>query len=208
MKWQAHWERVYATTPIDRVGWYTPHLTTSLTFIQNIGVPRTAHIIDVGGGASTLVDDLLRLGYTSVSVLDLSARALELARERLGPLAQEVTWIEGDITSVELPAGHYDLWHDRAVFHFLTEPEDRERYLANLRRGLKPGGFLIMATFAPEAPPKCSGLPVRRYTLEQLQETLGPEFELVEHTHELHITPGGVEQLYLYASFQRRESRA
>ncbi|SHK62645.1 class I SAM-dependent methyltransferase [Rhodothermus profundi] len=200
---QAHWEHLYATQPPETVGWYRPHLDTSLAFIQALRLPLTARILDVGGGASTLVDDLLARGFEAITVLDLSATALAQAQARLGQQAERVTWIVADITKVSLPAAAYDLWHDRAVFHFLTTPEERARYLKQLRAALRPGGFVILATFAPEAPPRCSGLPVVRYDLDTLVRTVGPGFRLVRHGREHHVTPGGVEQPYLYVCFQR-----
>ncbi len=203
MKQKEHWEKVYSTKPVERLGWYELHLQTSLNWIRELNMAGDAPIIDVGGGASTLVDDLLHEGFRCVTVMDLSAKALSLAKARLGERAKRVIWLEGDITRVDLPAHHYELWHDRAVFHFLTAPEQRERYRTSLLKALKPGGHLIMATFAPEAPPKCSGLPVRRYDVELLQNTLGAEFRPMRHQKELHVTPSGVEQMYLYCLFRR-----
>ncbi len=202
---RAHWERIYTTRSVETVGWYRPHLDTSLAWIRALNLPRTARILDVGGGASTLVDDLLTLGFEAITVLDLSATALAHARARLGPRAERVTWLEADITETTLPEAAYDLWHDRAVFHFLTEPKDRTRYLERLRRALRPGGYLILATFSPEAPSTCSGLPVVRYDLKTLMRTVGPGFHLVRHGREHHVSPGGVAQPYLYTCFQRSE---
>jgi len=198
-----HWERVHSTGPPEKLGWYVPHLKTSLSWIKGLGLAVEASIIDVGGGASTLIDDLLDAGYRSITVLDISENALSSAQARLGKKAELVTWLKGDITSVDLPTHYYELWHDRAVFHFLTVLEQRRKYRDNLQRALKPGGHLIMGTFAPEAPPKCSGLPVQRYSPEELQNALGGEFELKRHHKKLHITPGGVEQMYLYCHFRR-----
>jgi SAM-dependent methyltransferase len=198
-----HWEKVYLTYPPDKLGWYEPHLTTSLNWIKELDLSKNSNIIDVGGGASTLVDDLLKEEYLSITVLDLSKKALGLARDRLGERAKLVTWLEEDITLVPLEDHHYDLCHDRAVFHFLTTPEKQQQYRNNLLKALKPGGHLIMGTFAPEAPPKCSGLDVKRYSVEELVTTLGPEFELKRHDKKLHITPGGVEQMYIYCHFQK-----
>ena len=164
---------------------------------------RDAPIIDVGGGASTLIDDLLDAGYRSITVLDISEKALLSAKARLGKKAGLVKWLDGDIISVDLPSHSYELWHDRAAFHFLTVLEQQRKYRNNLLKALKPGGHLIIGTFAPEAPPKCSGLPVQRYSAKQLGDTLGGEFELKRHHKELHITPGGVEQMYLYCLFRR-----
>jgi len=171
---------------------------------MELNLGEDANIIDVGSGVSTLVDDLLNNGYRSITVVDLSKKALELAKERLGEKAVQVTWLNEDILSFPLPACHYELWHDRAVFHFLTTPEQRQQYQNNLLKALEPGGHLIIATFAPEAPPKCSGLPVERYSVDKLESMLGSEFELKRHDQELHVTPGGVEQMYLYCHFQRK----
>ena len=203
MNKREHWEGVYSTRPTDKLGWYKPHLETSLKWIKELGLDKNARIIDVGGGASTLVDDLLSEGYRSITVIDLSKKALSLSKARLGERAELVTWFEEDITSVDLPVHYYDLWHDRAVFHFLTTTGQQTQYRENLEKALKPGGHLIIGTFAPEAPPKCSGLPVQRYTPEKLASTLCEGFELMQCQKELHVTPGGVEQMYLYSHFRR-----
>ena len=197
-----HWEQVYSGKPPDRLGWYKPRLQTSLEWITALDLEPDAPVIDVGGGASTLIDDLLAAGFSAITVLDIAEPALALLKARLGDKGAAVNWLCGDITSLELPENAFALWHDRAVFHFLTEAPDRERYKRNLTRALRPGGHLIIGTFAPEAPPKCSGLPVQRYDLELLRETLGPGFELRQHRKEMHVTPGGVEQMYLYSEFR------
>ncbi|MDZ7748481.1 MAG: class I SAM-dependent methyltransferase [Halofilum sp. (in: g-proteobacteria)] len=199
-----HWEDVYASRAPQQVGWYEPRLQASLRWIRSLRLPADAPVIDVGGGASTLVDDLLGLGHEDITVLDISEEALWTARARLRGRAEAVTWIAADITEVELPPAHYALWHDRAVFHFLTGQEDRRRYLDNLLHALRPGGHVVMGTFAPDAPPRCSGLPVQRYDAERLDDTLGAQLELRDHFRELHLTPGGVEQMYLYCLFRRR----
>ena len=203
MSTKTHWENVYQTRLSKELGWYKPHLQISLTWIEQLGLAPDASIIDIGGGASTLVDDLLDAGYRSLTVLDISEQAVSLVKERLGRKADLVTWLNGDITAVALPARSYDLWHDRAVFHFLTETDAQQRYLDRLRDALKPGGHLIIGTFAPEAPPRCSGLPVQRYDRDELVARLGAEFELQHHDKEMHLTPGGVEQMYLYCHFRR-----
>jgi ubiquinone/menaquinone biosynthesis C-methylase UbiE len=203
MNQKDHWEQVYSTKLTEKVGWYKRHLQTSLDWIKELSLAADVPIIDVGGGASTLVDDLLGAGYRSITVLDISEEALCSVKERLGKKAKMVTWLNGDITSVVLPDDHYELWHDRAVFHFLTELDQRQKYRETLLKAIKPRGHLIIGTFTSEAPPKCSGLPVQRYNLEQLQDTLGPEFELVRHHKEKHVTPGGLEQMYLYCCFRR-----
>ncbi len=203
MNKRKHWEEIYSTKPTEKLGWYEPYLQTSLTWINDLELSRDAQIIDIGGGASALVDDLLGKGYKLITVLDISKSALSSVKIRLGEKAESVTWLEGDITAIDLPEKCYELWHDRAVFHFLTEPEQRQQYRENLLNALRPGGHVIISTFALEAPPKCSGLPVHRYAHEQLGNTLGEEFELEKYDKELHITPGGVEQMYLYCQFRR-----
>jgi len=199
-----HWEQAYSSKPLVKLGWYEPHLQTSLKWIEGLGLAPDAPIIDVGGGASTLVDDLLEAGHQAVTVLDLSGKALSSVKARLGRKTGHVTWLEGDITSVDLSDRYFELWHDRAVFHFLVEPDQRRKYRDKLLKALKPGGHLIMGTFSPEAPSKCSGLPVQRYSAGLLENTLGREFELERPKEELHVTPGGVEQMYLYSHFRRR----
>jgi len=203
MNQKDHWEQVYSTKLTQKLGWYAPHLQTSLSWIKGLKLAHDAPIIDVGGGASTLVDDLLEAEYRSVTVLDISEKVVSTVRARLGKRAELATWLEGDITSVDLPKHYFELWHDRAVFHFLTEQKQQRKYRENLLKALKPGGHLIVGTFTPEAPAKCSGLPVQRYSQEQLEYTLGGEFVLKRHHKELHITPGGVEQMYLYCQFDR-----
>jgi SAM-dependent methyltransferase len=198
-----HWENVYCSKPPDRLGWYKPRLQTSLDWIRKLNLPADAAIIDVGGGASTLIDELINDGYRSVTVLDISGSSLAESQARLGEKAVSVTWLVGDITQVELPGNKFDVWHDRAVFHFLTDAEQQRQYRDVLLASLKPGGHLIIGTFAPEAPPKCSGLPVQRYDREQLVAVLGGELELIRDHKEMHVTPGGVEQMYLYCQFRR-----
>ena len=203
MSQKDHWEKVYSSKASQELGWYAPRLQTSLAWITDLGLSPDAQIIDAGGGASTLVDDLLEAGYRMITVVDISEQSLSSAKARLGSKAEHVKWLIGDITSVDLPGHQYDLWHDRASFHFLTELHQQRKYRDEILQALKPGGHLIIGTFAPEAPPKCSGLPVQRYTQDQLGNTLGEEFELLRHKNELHITPGGIEQMYLYCHFQR-----
>jgi SAM-dependent methyltransferase len=160
-------------------------------------------VLDVGGGASTLVDDLLARGYRDLSVLDISAAALNVARERLGETANAVTWLAADLLDAPLQEARYDLWHDRAVFHFLTEAEQRVRYLRQLARALKPGGHAILATFGPQGPLKCSGLDTVRYDAGELARELGDGFTLIDSTMEFHATPFGTTQPFLYALFRR-----
>jgi len=203
MSQKDHWEQVYSTKPTEKLGWYEPHLQTSLSWIKGLSLNVNAPIIDVGGGASTLVEDLLDAGYRTITVLDISAEALSSVKGRLGKKAELVTWLDGDIITVDLPAHYFELWHDRAVFHFLIAIEQQRKYRENLLKALKPGGHLIIGTFAPEAPPKCSGLPIQRYSPEQLENIFGEDFKLMRHHKELHLTPGGVEQMYLYCHFCR-----
>lgn len=203
MDLKAHWEQAYVNRPPEQLGWYRPHLESSLALIAAAGLRPDQPLIDVGGGASTLVDDLLGLGYARITVADLSDAALERARRRLGERADAVTWVSADVLTAELPAGPYALWHDRAVFHFLTDAADRASYLARLRQALAPGGQAVLGVFAPEAPPRCSGLEVRRYSLDALRDEVGPGFALAEHRFEAHTTPGGVAQRYLYCRFKR-----
>jgi ubiquinone/menaquinone biosynthesis C-methylase UbiE len=193
-----HWEQVYQTKPADAVSWFQEHATRSLEIIRSIGATSDAKILDAGGGSSILVDDLLTGRFKHVSVLDLSASALEVARRRLGSLGQNVTWITGDILTVELPEQTYDIWHDRAVFHFLTDPADRMAYVGQVMKSVKPGGHVIVATFAPDGPEQCSGLPVARYDPDQLHDEFGPSFELLEHSSEEHKTPWGSVQHFIY----------
>jgi SAM-dependent methyltransferase len=193
-----HWDRVYATKGPDRVSWFRPHLDRSLAFLDAARVAHSARVIDVGGGASTFVDDLLNRGYSNVTVLDLSGAALEAAQARLGQRASLVEWICGDVTELRLPEKAYDFWHDRAVFHFLRDPEARSRYVDSVRRSLKPGGHIVVATFGPHGPEKCSGLEVLRFSPEQLHAEFGPAFSKIASTIEVHTTPGGTEQEFVY----------
>lgn len=198
MPQKEHWEQVYTTKPTTGVSWFQVHAEQSLRLIQDTGVPRSAAIIDVGGGASTLVDDLLAGGYAALSVLDISAAALKAAQARLGPAANRVRWLVGDITTIDLPAQAFDVWHDRAVFHFLTTPEQRAAYVRQVLRAVKPGGHVIVSTFAEDGPLQCSGLPVVRYSADGLHAEFGAPFELVRHEKEEHRTPAGSIQQFVY----------
>ena len=193
-----HWEHVYSTKKTESVSWFQEHAEQSMRLIRGTGVPYSAGIIDVGGGASTLVDDLLSSGYCAVSVLDLAAAALSVAKARLGERASDVQWTEGDITKVLLPVHAFDVWHDRAVFHFLTSKEDREAYVDTVLRSVKPGGHVIVATFAEDGPIQCSGLPVMRYGPSELHAEFGSPFSLVQHEREEHHTPFGTVQKFVY----------
>ena len=198
---RSHWDNVYRTKRPHEVSWYRPHLDTSLALIESAVENLGARIVDVGGGASTLVDDLLARGYRNLTVLDLSAAALDVARSRLGSSASAVDWRCGDVTTTPLPASEYDLWHDRAVFHFLTRAEDRAAYVRQVRRSVKPGGHVVVATFGAEGPLKCSGLEVVRYAPDALDGELGSAFRRVQHRTELHETPAGKIQPFTYGLF-------
>jgi ubiquinone/menaquinone biosynthesis C-methylase UbiE len=193
-----HWEHVYRTRQVDQVSWYQEHPESSLRLIRATGVPKTAKIIDVGGGASKLVDELLADSYSELTVLDLSATALEAAKKRLGDRASAVTWIEADVSRVDFPLFEYDVWHDRAVFHFLTSPEDRDAYVSAVLKAVKRSGHVIVATFAEDGPDHCSGLPVMRYSADALHSEFGASFELVAQEKEAHETPSGVVQQFVY----------
>lgn len=198
MQSKEHWEHIYSTKAAEAVSWYQPHARQSRALIRGTETPVTGAIIDVGGGASTLVDDLLADGYTSLTVLDLTATALEAAKQRLGARAAAVNWLVGDVTAVELPEHFYDVWHDRAVFHFLIGEQDRRAYVANVLRSVKPLGHVIVATFAEDGPAQCSGLPVMRYSPEGLHAQFGKAFALLKQKREAHCTPFGTVQKFIY----------
>jgi SAM-dependent methyltransferase len=193
-----HWEQVYTTKPATGVSWYAPHLERSLELIERAAGGRDARIIDVGGGASTLVDDLLDRGYRALTVLDLSEQALDVAKARLGARARDVTWLAADATTVALPDAAYDVWHDRAVFHFLVDRRARERYVARVLRAVRPGGHVIVATFGLQGPERCSGLDVVRYDADALHGEFGEPVVKVDSVREVHRTPWGSEQEFVY----------
>lgn len=198
MNTQEHWENVYQTKGRDEVSWFREHLDTSLRMITNTNVAKEAAIIDVGGGNSNLVDDLLECGYVNVSVLDISANAIKGSKERLGAKAKDVDWIVADITAAELPNEHFDVWHDRAVFHFLTDEADRRRYVELVLRSVKLNGHIIVASFSLDGPRNCSGLDVMRYSPETMHNEFGNPFQLVESLAETHNTPFGTTQEFVY----------
>jgi 2-polyprenyl-3-methyl-5-hydroxy-6-metoxy-1,4-benzoquinol methylase len=199
---KTHWERVYTTQSVDDVGWFQPRPTVSLRLMESAGVPPEAGIIDVGAGASMLVDELLTRGYRDVSALDVSRSGLEHVRGRLGERAEQVHWIEADVAQFH-PKRRWDLWHDRAALHFLTDPADRKGYRRALEEGVAPGGHAIIATFSLEGPARCSGLEVVRYGPATLSAELGAAFELREAHGEDHVTPTGVVQPFVYCLFRR-----
>jgi SAM-dependent methyltransferase len=196
---QEHWEAIYRTKSHREVSWYTPHLEASLALLRE--TPLDAAVIDVGGGASTLVDDLLQAGYEDLTVLDVSETALRIAQDRLGERANRVAWIRGDITSLATLPKVFDVWHDRAVFHFLTRDTERRAYVRLLRQDLKPGGRAMFETFAPQGPPQCSGLSVVRYDAEELGRELGIPFKLRSSRTLVHTTPDGREQPFVLCEF-------
>ncbi len=195
---KSHWEKVYATKAPDAVSWYRAHLETSLALIERAAPDPSSSIIDVGGGESTLVDDLLARGYENITILDVSQIAIDVTKKRLGLAAEQIDWLVADVTDAQLEHGAYDVWHDRAVFHFLTASEHRAAYVRQVGHSVKPGGHVIVSTFGPEGPTKCSGLDVLRYDAESLHDQFGVRFRLVECSKELHRTPFGTTQQFLY----------
>jgi SAM-dependent methyltransferase len=199
---QAHWENVYTTKGENEVSWFQLDPAPSFELITQAGATHASAIIDVGGGASRLVDHLVEQGFEDVTVLDLSGAALEAARQRLGSRADRVHWVVADATIWE-PVKAYDIWHDRAAFHFLTDEQDRAAYIARLTRGVRPGGHAIIATFALDGPEKCSGLPVARYDSASLGQVLGSTFQLVHTRRHEHATPWGTQQMFQFSVFRR-----
>lgn len=195
---KAHWEHLYSTHGPDQVSWFEAEATLSLGLIERVAPSRESTIIDVGGGAATLVDGLLTAGYRHITVLDLSAAALSQAQRRLAERARAIAWREADILSAELPASAFDVWHDRAVFHFLTDAPDRVRYVSQVRHALRPGGYALVATFAEDGPTRCSGLEVARYSVDALHTEFGAEFRLVASERRVHLTPWGARQAFTY----------
>lgn len=200
-----HWQAVYQDKDTQTVSWFRPHLDTSLRLLRQHGLYANARVIDVGGGASTLVDDLLALGLRQISVLDIAGSALAVARARLGAEAAHVTWIEADIADASLPESAFDYWHDRAVLHFLTSENDLSAYRRQLRSALRPGGIAVIAGFGPNGPERCSGLPVARRSAADIQSVLGADgFSLLAEVDETHETPSGRPQQFCYAVLARR----
>lgn len=197
-----HWEAIYSGRSPLEVSWYQKEPSLSLRLIDSCSLEKDAAIIDVGGGASLLVDRLLDQGYTRLAVLDISPTALSFARNRLGPKAQSIEWFEADITAFQ-PPHPFSLWHDRAVFHFLTEASDRRRYTEVLQISLKPGGHLILAAFAIGGPTTCSGLDIVQYNADKLRAELGDDFKLVDEDAETHTTPAGAKQSFSYFHLQK-----
>ena len=199
---EKHWQDVWTKKSADQVSWFEAEPSTSLDLIGAVAPAKDSTIVDVGGGASLIVDRLLQQGYADVVVVDISEAAMDQARARLGPRADTVTWIAADVRCLRLPR-QVDVWHDRAVFHFLSEEADQQSYLSAVRRALRAGGHLVIATFGPDGPDWCSGLEVQRYDAEDLRRFFGPEFELVESLERRHLTPGGVSQDFTYTVLRR-----
>lgn len=198
MDQQEHWERVYLERAATSVSWYQPQASLSLDVIGRVAPERASPIIDVGGGASMLIDGLLDAGYKSVTVLDLAAAGLAVARQRLGERATQVSWIVADALAAPLPMAHYKVWHDRAVFHFLTDPADRARYVLQARQAVQPGGHVVVASFGTKGPTRCSGLDVVRYSPDTMHAEFGTGFRLLDSFEEDHHTPAGAVQAFVY----------
>jgi 2-polyprenyl-3-methyl-5-hydroxy-6-metoxy-1,4-benzoquinol methylase len=198
MDTQEHWDLIYGTKATTEMSWSRPHLDTSLALVERIAGDRSASIIDVGGGESTLVDDLIGRGYRNITVMDISRTAIEHTKKRLGSASQQVAWLVADITQTRLPSHSYDVWHDRAVFHFLKDLAQRLAYVRQVASAVKHGGHVIVGTFGPQGPEKCSGLDVMRYDADSLHAEFGSRFRLVESSKELHQTPFGTTQQFLY----------
>jgi 2-polyprenyl-3-methyl-5-hydroxy-6-metoxy-1,4-benzoquinol methylase len=198
-----HWERVYQKHSPTEVGWYQAYPERSLKLIHNTGAGIDSNIIDVGGGTSMLSEHLLDQGYKKLAVLDISGNSIERAKSQLGEKSREINWIEADVTKYNF-MDQYDIWHDRAVFHFLTKAEDRIGYINSLNQALKLNGHLIIATFSIDAPPKCSGLSVVRYSQDTLESELGDNFILTEALMEDHVTPSGIKQNFVFCRFIKR----
>jgi SAM-dependent methyltransferase len=198
MDTRTHWDRIYRTKTPEAVSWYRPHLETSLGLIERAASGYSSSIIDVGGGESTLVDDLLARGYDNITVLDVSQTAVDVTKKRLGLAAERIHWLVADVTEAHLPPSTYDVWHDRAMFHFLTATEQRTAYVRQVAHAVKSGGHVIIGTFGPEGPTQCSGLDVIRYDADSLHDQFGVRFRLEESSIELHRTPFGATQQFLY----------
>ena len=197
-----YWDGIYRTRSPHEVSWYEPVPETSLRCIRAALAGGARSLVDIGGGASRLVDHLLRMRLSRIAVLDVAEASLDVAKQRLGDRRDRVEWIAADVTKVH-DIGRFGIWHDRAVFHFLTDPTDRRAYVEQVQRAVRPGGYVLVATFAEDGPPTCSGLPVVRYSAESLHSEFGPDFRLLTTTHEDHHTPAGSEQPFLYCLCRR-----
>jgi 2-polyprenyl-3-methyl-5-hydroxy-6-metoxy-1,4-benzoquinol methylase len=202
---KTHWEKVYTTKSHTEVSWFAEHIQTSLGLIGKTGADKASAIIDVGGGASTLVDDLSANGYQDLTVIDISGAALKIARDRLGGEAGKIKWMESDILESDFGRRQYDVWHDRAVFHFLTTVEDRAAYRQKVLTHVKKGGFVVLSIFADDGPLKCSMLDIKRHSGTEIEEFFGNEFEKVHEDRTSHITPAKVEQKFVNVILKRLE---
>jgi 2-polyprenyl-3-methyl-5-hydroxy-6-metoxy-1,4-benzoquinol methylase len=202
MQAKEHWESVYTAKRPEEVSWYCPHLETSLSLIERVAHSQSA-IIDIGAGVSTLAGDLVRRGFSNITVLDVSENALSTARQRLGTNSAEIQWLIADVCETQLPQRHYDVWHDRAVFHFLIQPDRRASYVAQASNSLKTGGYVVIGTFGPEGPTRCSGLQTARYDANALEQEFGDQFRLVETLADSHTTPTGAQQQFTYCILEK-----
>lgn len=199
-----HWENIYSTKQLNEVSWYQPKPETSLKFIEELNIPKTASIIDIGGGDSFLVDNLLKLGYTNITVLDISQKAIERAKLRLGKKGEQVKWIEADVSKFN-PTETYDLWHDRAAFHFLTEEKEIENYLKSAKKGVKDFGKLIIGTFSTNGPKKCSGIEITQYSESTLSKKFS-EFTKLDCQIIEHETPFNTKQSFIFCTFNKSKT--
>ena len=204
---RSHWENIYTTKDTQKVGWFQPRPAQAISLIEELALPKDSSIIDIGGGDSYLVDFLLADDYRNVTVLDISTKAIEKAKLRLAEKSEFPDWVVSDIREFE-PSRQYDLWHDRAAFHFLTEEEDIRNYVETAKNGIIENGLMIIGTFSDKGPTTCSGLPVRQYALEELQQTFSPYFETVKKFNIDHITPSGQSQNYSFCVFRKKNSCA
>jgi ubiquinone/menaquinone biosynthesis C-methylase UbiE len=198
-----HWQSVYRTKQPDQVSWYASHLNVSLELLKQAGLNSESRIIDIGAGASTLVDDLLDMGLRQIMLVDISAAALDVARRRLGVRAASVQWLVADAGHMDLPPLSYDLWHDRAALHFLVDAADAAAYVASATRAIANGGFAVVGGFAADGPERCSGLPVVRREPEDIAKLFGDAFTLVQSRHEKHLTPWSTPQSFSYALLRK-----
>lgn len=204
MNREEHWQNVYLTRAPDSVSWFRSHLDVSLELLELAGLSTDSRLIDIGGGASTLVDDLVSRGLQGITILDVSEAALAVARQRLGARAQGVKWLAADVLQAQLPEAGFDLWHDRAMLHFLTEASDAARYACQVAAAVPIGGHAVIGGFAPDGPEKCSGLPVARRSADDIAAILAPAFRLLASRVERHVTPAGAEQSFAYALLKRQ----
>lgn len=203
MDYKAHWQNIYATKDFENVSWYQKYPKTSVRLIEESNLPKDAAIIDIGGGDNYLVDALLELGYTNITVLDISENAIERAKKRLGDKANSVNWIVSDITDFQ-PQQKYDYWHDRAVFHFLTDDEKVAKYQRLVSGGVGNGKYFSIGTFSENGPNKCSGIEIRKYSTDDLNEKFSQNFEELERFNEVHPTPFDTTQDFSFVKFKKK----